>query len=180
MAALKNQRHELFAQGLVEGRTADQAYIDAGFKPGRNNAARLRAKENVLARIKELQNRGLKRHDVTIDRILDEYAKLGFSDIRKVFDESGRLLRPHELPDDIAGALTALEVATVQKGKGAVVHVAKFKLADKRAALADLGKHFGMFKEDVTIKAEVAHKTVSDLELARRLGFLLHKGTHQT
>jgi phage terminase small subunit len=180
MAVLQNHRHELFAQGIVEGKTSDQAYIDAGFKPGRNNAARLRAKENIQARIKELQNRGLKRHDITIDRILEEYAKLGFSDIRKVFDAEGRLLKPHELPNDIAGALTALEVATVQKGKGAVEHVAKIKLADKRAALADMGKHFSMFKEDVTIKAEVVHKTVSDLELARRLGYLLTMGAHQT
>ena len=133
MAVLQNHRHELFAQGIVEGKTSDQAYIDAGFKPGRNNAARLRAKENIQARIKELQNRGLKRHDITIDRILEEYAKLGFSDIRKVFDAEGRLLKPHELPNDIAGALTALEVATVQKGKGAVEHVAKIKLADKRS-----------------------------------------------
>jgi phage terminase small subunit len=180
MAVLQNHRHELFAQGIVEGKTSDQAYIDAGFKPGRNNAARLRAKESIQARIKELQNRGLKRHDITVDRILEEYAKLGFSDIRKVFDAEGRLLKPHELPNDIAGALTALEVATVQKGKGAVEHVAKIKLADKRAALADMGKHFNMFTEDITIKAEVAHKTVSDLELARRLGFLLTKGVHQT
>lgn len=180
MTALQNHRHELFAQGLVEGKTADQAYKDAGFKPSRKNASRLRSKEDIRTRVAELQNRGLKRHDVTIDRILEAYAKIGFSDIRKVFDADGRLLKPHELPDDIAGALIALEIVTVQKGKGAVEHVAKIKLGDKRAALADMGKHFNMFKEDVTIKAEVAHKTVSDLELARRLGFLLHKGTHQT
>jgi phage terminase small subunit len=179
MAVLQNHRHELFAQGLVEGKTADRAYTDAGFKPSRKNASRLRAKEDIRTRVAELQNRGLKRHDINIDRILEEYAKLGFSDIRKVFDAEGILLKPHELPNDIAGALTALEVATVQKGKGAVEHVAKIKLADKRSALADLGKHFGMFTEDITIKAEVVQKTVSDLEMARRLGFLLAKGAHQ-
>ena len=180
MAVLQNHRHELFAQGIVEGKTSDQAYIDAGFKPGRNNAARLRAKENIQARIKELQNRGLKRHDITIDRILEEYAKLGFSDIRKVFDEHGNLKPPSELPDDIAGAICSLEIVTAKKGRGGVEHTAKIKLGDKRAALADLGKHFNMFKEDVTIKAEVVHKTVSDLELARRLGYLLTMGAHQT
>ena len=49
MAMLQNHRHELFAQGIVEGKSADQAYADAGFKPGRNNAARLRANENIQA-----------------------------------------------------------------------------------------------------------------------------------
>ncbi len=179
MVALTNQRHELFAQGLVEGKTADMAYTDAGFKPGRNNAARLRANENIQARVKELQNRGLERHDITVDRIIEEYAKIGFSDIRKIFDEDGQLVLPGELPDDIAGAISNLEITTVQKGRGVVEHVAKIKLSDKRAALQDLGKHFNMFKDDVTIKAEVVQKTVSDLELARRLAFLLAKGVHE-
>ena len=178
MSILQNQKHELFAQGLVEGKTADRAYIDAGYKPGRNNAARLRANENIQTRIKELQNRGLKRHDITVDRIIEEYAKIGFSDIRKIFDENGNLKLLNELPDDIAGAFRDLEIITLNKGHGAVEHVAKFKLADKRAALAELGKHFDIFSKDTSNKAEVVQKEVSNLELARRLGFLLSKGAH--
>ena len=54
------------------------------------------------------------------------------------------------------------------------------RLADKRMALLDLGKHFNIFKEVVTIKAEVVHKTVSDLELARRLAYLIAKGAHRS
>lgn len=73
MAALINQRHELFAQGLVEGKTADRAYIDAGFKPGRNNAARLRTNENIQIRIAELQAHHQQRHDVTVDSLTNEY-----------------------------------------------------------------------------------------------------------
>ena len=176
MSALQNHRHELFAQGLVEGKTADQAYTNAGFKPGRNNASRLRANENVQARIKELQKRGLERHDITVDRIIEEYVKIGFSDIRKIFDEDGNLIPPSELPDEILGAISNLEIITVQRGQGAVEHVAKLNLADKRTALRDLGKHFNIFAEDVTLKAEVVNKDISDLELARRLGFLLAKG----
>jgi phage terminase small subunit len=179
MAALTNYRQELFCQGLVEGKSADQAYMDAGYKPGRNNAARLRANENIQTRIKELQGRALKRHDITVDQIIEEYAKIGFSDIRKIFDEHGNLLQPCELPDDIAGALTSFEISTAQKGEGAVEHVAKIKLADKRMALVDLGKHFNLFSDDVTIKAEVVHKPISNLELARRLAYLIAKGAHQ-
>jgi phage terminase small subunit len=180
VAVLQNHRHELFAQGLVEGKTADRAFVDAGYKPGRNNASRLRSKENIRTRVAELQHRGLKRHDITVDMIIEEYAKLGFSDIRKLFDEHGNLKLPSKLTDDIAGAISSLEIVTAKKGRGGVEHTAKIKLADKRAALADLGKHFNMFTEDITIKAEVVHKTVSDLEMARRLGFLLTRGAHQT
>ena len=140
MPVLNNTRHELYCRGVVEGKSSDQSYADAGFKPSRKNASRLKTKEDIQARIKELQDRGLKRHDVTVDRIIEEYAKIGFSDIRKIFDEDGNLELPWALPDDIAGAISSFEFTTVQAGQGAVEHVAKVKLLDKRSALADLGK----------------------------------------
>lgn len=177
MAALKNAKHELFCRYIVEGNTADDAFEMAGYKRQTQNAYRLKRRPDVSARIAELMERGLKRHDITVDRIMEEYAKLGFSDIRQAFDAEGRLLLPKDIPDSLAGAVTALEINTVERGEGTVEHVAKFKLADKRSALADMGKHLNMFTEDITIKAEVVQKTVSDLELARRLAFLLAKGT---
>lgn len=51
---LKNARWEKFAQELAKGRTADAAYTLAGFKPNRCNASRLKAKENITARIEEI------------------------------------------------------------------------------------------------------------------------------
>ena len=43
MLALSNARHERFAQGLAEGKTQAQAYVDAGFSPknARANASAL-------------------------------------------------------------------------------------------------------------------------------------------
>lgn len=177
MPTLQNPRHELFARGVVEGKSADASYTDAGYKPGRNNAARLRANEVVQTRIKELQGRGLRRHDITVDRIIEEYCKLAFSDIRRLFDAEGRMLMPHELPDDVAGALTSLEVTINPDGKGG--KIAKIRLADKRASLADLGKHFNIFEADNTVKAEVPHKEVSDLEFARRFAFVIARAVHK-
>jgi phage terminase small subunit len=179
------QKQEAFAQAFVETGNGTEAHRRAGYGANmssktRNEAAsRLLANGKVRARVTELQNRGLERHDVTVDRIIKEYAKLAFSDIRMLFDEHGNLKLPYVLPDDIAGAISNLEITTVQKGKGAVEHTAKIKLADKRTALADLGKHFGLFGEDITIKAEIVQKPVSDLELARRLAFMLSKGANQ-
>jgi hypothetical protein len=51
MAALKNQRHELFCRHIVEGKSQVQSYSDAGFKPNRHNAARLIKNEHIRARI---------------------------------------------------------------------------------------------------------------------------------
>lgn len=57
MPVLKNARHEKFAQALAKGSTADDAYAQAGFKPNRGNAARLKANESIVKRVGEIQAR---------------------------------------------------------------------------------------------------------------------------
>jgi phage terminase small subunit len=51
---LSNPRHERFAQGLAAGKSAEEAYSEAGFKPSRSNASTLRQNQNVLERVSEL------------------------------------------------------------------------------------------------------------------------------
>ena len=67
MPILENNKHERFARGLVEGKTADQAYIDAGYRRHDGNAARLRGNERIIKRVKELQEQHIERHNVTVD-----------------------------------------------------------------------------------------------------------------
>jgi phage terminase small subunit len=55
MPVLSNARHERFAQELAKGKTADEAYREAGYSENRGNAARLKANEGVLTRTRELQ-----------------------------------------------------------------------------------------------------------------------------
>jgi phage terminase small subunit len=61
MRSLKNPKHERFAQELAKGKTADEAYQNAGFKPNRGNAARLKANESIRARVNKLQTRAVER-----------------------------------------------------------------------------------------------------------------------
>jgi hypothetical protein len=75
MAVLGNPRHERFAMALSEGKTADQAYSDAGYSPNRGNAVRLKANENVSSRVAELLALGAEEGAVTLSslrRELDE------------------------------------------------------------------------------------------------------------
>lgn len=55
MPILPNSRHEQFAQELAKGKTADEAYQAAGFKPNRGNAARLKANESILNRVEQIR-----------------------------------------------------------------------------------------------------------------------------
>ena len=72
MPRLDNQRHERFAQALFEGETADAAYVKAGFKANRGNASRLKANENILARLSELQAAAAKASECTVASLLSE------------------------------------------------------------------------------------------------------------
>lgn len=72
MPVLKNARHEKFAQSLAKGKTADEAYTDAGFKPNRGNATRLKANESIASRVAELQAKGAERTLVSLESITNE------------------------------------------------------------------------------------------------------------
>lgn len=69
MPALSNNRYELFAQALAKGKTADEAYQEAGYKPNRGNASTLKANQIVADRVAELQERAAFRSEITIERI---------------------------------------------------------------------------------------------------------------
>ncbi len=72
MPILENEPHELFAQRLAEGKTATEAYQLAGFRPSRKNASRLRAKEDIAARVFEIQGAGAKSAEISVASLLAE------------------------------------------------------------------------------------------------------------
>lgn len=72
MPPLDNPRHERFAQELAKGKTASEAYIDAGFRPNDGNCIRLKGNERVIARVSELQERGARRVEVTVESLIEE------------------------------------------------------------------------------------------------------------
>jgi phage terminase small subunit len=57
MPILKNARHEKFAQALAKGKSATEAYVDAGYKPSRPHASRLATNGNVVKRVAEIGTR---------------------------------------------------------------------------------------------------------------------------
>lgn len=71
MTTLANQRHELFAQALARGMTADAAYVAAGYKAHDGNAARLSGNERVRARVAELQERAAADVSVTTGALIE-------------------------------------------------------------------------------------------------------------
>src|SRR5262249_23039638 len=83
MLALPNARHERFAQGLAEGKTQAQAYIDAGFSPknARANASALLQKNPRI-----LERR---------DQLLRTRAECNFAVVSEIAVESHCTLEAH-------------------------------------------------------------------------------------
>jgi phage terminase small subunit len=76
MPALENPKHERFAQGLAKGKSASQAYVDAGYKESRPAASRLSTNVNVVSRVAELQDIGSLRAEVTLESLIREAGEI--------------------------------------------------------------------------------------------------------
>lgn len=76
MPALSNTRHERFAQALAKGSTADAAYVEAGYKANRGNAATLKANQSVEARVAEIVGKAAVRAEITVAGITDRLLKI--------------------------------------------------------------------------------------------------------
>ena len=73
---LKNSKHERFAQAVAAGKSADEAYWTAGYKPDRAHGSRLAANGNIRARVTELQNIAAQGTGVTINSLIREAADI--------------------------------------------------------------------------------------------------------
>lgn len=75
MPSLRNARHERFAHEIVSGKSAAEAYAAAGYKSTADstkaNAYRLLEREDVSARIAELQERAAMRTEITVERLTE-------------------------------------------------------------------------------------------------------------
>jgi hypothetical protein len=115
---------------------------------------------------------------VTSERVLQEYARIAFADLRRVADwgPDGLVLKtPEALSDADAAAISEITA-------GAVSGSYRVKLYDKKAALDAIARHLGMFvrpprrQEDGT-PADLAEDARE--VLARRLARLAAGGSEK-
>ena len=144
MAKLDNDRHERFCQEYVVDLNGTQAYIRAGYseRGAEASASKLLANPKVKARIAELQAKVASKLEITAERVLMETARIAYSDPRKLFNEDGSLKHIKDLDDDTAAAISGIEYDGT---------VRKIRRYDKNAALANLGKHLKLFRDQVEL-----------------------------
>lgn len=153
-------RQQRFVDEYLVDLNGTQAAIRAGYSPKTANeqAARLLAHVSVSAAVQAAKDKRSERTEITQDMVLKELAKLGFAnmhDYMRIGRDGDPVLDFSSLTRDQAAALSEVTVEDFVDGRGEDardVKRVKFKLADKRAALVDIGKHLGMFKERIEVK----------------------------
>jgi phage terminase small subunit len=152
----KNQ--QIFVDEYLKDRNGTRAY-KAAYKTckrdesARVNASKLLTKTSISDVIAEGLAEIHKEARIEAADIRRELARIGFSDIRNIFDENGRLKRPEEWDDEVAAAVSSVEVVTRSLGEGEVEYVHKIKTWDKKGSLELLGKELKMFTDKVDLSS---------------------------
>lgn len=166
-------RQERFVQEYLKDLNATQAAIRAGFSEKCANLIGYQTvhRPHVAAAIAARQAQIAKKFEITQEMVIAELALIGFanmSDYMRPGKDGDPYLDFSGLTREQAAALAEVTVEDFKDGRGEDardVRRVKFKLADKRAALVDLGKHLGLFKEQVEHTGAVGHYSVSDKPL---------------
>jgi phage terminase small subunit len=170
MPSLSNPKHEAFAQAFVRGETAGNrglSYLAAGYtcdaKSAKEAASRLAKDPRVMRRIAEIKQemhameteatqQATARLAITKEAVLSELAKIAFANMLDYVrpDADGEFDVDLSHIDRDKGAAIQEVVITRMNGAGeggTPARRIRLKLASKRNALVDLGRHFGLFVE---------------------------------
>jgi phage terminase small subunit len=149
-------KQAIFCEEYLIDLNGKQAAIRAGYSPktAESQASRLLSNAKVQKYLSERQQQLQADTGITQKRVLEEYAKIAFSDIRKFYTIDGALKPIHDLDDDSAAILAGVEVMEEKVSDPAadevivVGQVKKIKTWDKVKALDSLARHLGMFGKD--------------------------------
>ncbi len=148
-------KQKTFCDEYLIDLNATQAAIRAGYSSdsAKEIGCENLTKPNIRAYIdKEIANRS-KRTGINQDRVIRELARIAFVNANDVINMDEATLKADASEDDTA-TIASVKVKTIPTKEGEGVE-REIRLADKLKALELLGKHLGMFKENININANV-------------------------
>lgn len=119
--------------------------------------------EGVRKAIGEIVDQAAILSGVTLERVLQEYARLAFVDMGELVDllkvgddPDEAIMVLSDLPADITAAISEITLnrstKTDDEGREQVTGQLKVKLYDKKGALQDLGRMLSVFNDKLTIE----------------------------
>ena len=145
------KKQQRFVEEYLIDLNATQAAIRAGYKP--DNAQQMGSenlsKPVISAAIAKAMAERSKRTGINQDRVLHELARIGFVKITDIIDPDTAKILPEASEDDLA-CIQSIKIKPGEFGTEREV-----KLYDKKAALIELGKHLGLFKDRMELDADL-------------------------
>jgi len=143
------QKQKRFCEEYLIDLNATQAAIRAGYSSDSASsiAGENMKKPEIRARIDKAIAEQSKRTGVNADRVIRELAKIAFVNSDNVIDADTAKLKDDVTADDTA-AIMSVRVKTIPTADGEGVE-REIKLADKTKALELLGKHLGIFTDNL-------------------------------
>lgn len=140
-----NDQQQVFIKEYLKDRNATQAAIRAGYseRTAGTQGQRLLQHDEIKVEIQKGLDKIGEKLEVNATRVLAEMANIAFinpADILSWTDNQLIIKDSAEIPKEIMAAIS--EVSRNSAG------TLKVKFYDKRAALNDLAKHFGLFEAD--------------------------------
>jgi phage terminase small subunit len=160
-----NPRHRTFAlEYLRNGGRIGAASHAAGYKD-RESGAKILRRPEVQAYIRTHMDAAFAREEMSVQELLGRIARIARTDVRKLFNEDGGHILPHELPEEIAMCVRGIETELKFDADGAPpTAVRKYRLADPMPALTTLAKIVGLIDGD----RQDSDDLVTKLAAARR------------
>ncbi len=152
------QKQKMFCDEYLIDLNATQAAIRAGYSPdsARSIATENLSKPAIRARIDGAIAERSKRTGVTADRVVRELAKLAFVNAADVLDTQRGGVVENASREDTA----CISAVRVKVGEDFTER--EIRLCDKTKALELLGKHLGMFSDNVKLSAEARVTIIDD------------------
>jgi phage terminase small subunit len=107
--------------------------------------------------IGDAQARRLADGELSALRVLEELRRVAFADVRRLYDEDGRLRPVKEWAEEDAAALAQFEVLTGSGSGGGAKpdRVLKVRMWDKTKALELLAKHFALLVDKTEVNGGI-------------------------
>ena len=149
MANKLNKKQLQAAKEYLKDLNQTKALERAGYskKTAKQQACRLFTKVYFQEEIQRLMEKRSKRTEITIDRVLEELAKIAFFDIRGLFNDDWTMKQPNEWSDDVAAVIGGIDVNHIVGNDDLKAIVSKLKLSNKDKSLELLGRHLAMFTD---------------------------------
>ncbi len=148
------KKQKRFIEEYLIDLNATQAAIRAGYSPdtAEQIGYQLLQKTSVSVEASKAMAERSKRTGISQDRILLELAKMAFVEMTDVVDPETGKIKENASDDD----LSCIQSVKVKPGNYGVER--EVKLCDKKAALELLGRHLGMFKDNLNVTVETSEK----------------------